>query len=130
VERMTLHVASLAQVAAQAAFSGDCDAWLAELRAYLTANRDYLVGFVERELPGIRITVPDATYLAWLDCSELVKSGKISGSLYHFFLKEAKVALNDGMAFGTGGEDFVRLNFGCPRATLQEGLERMKRVLG
>jgi cystathionine beta-lyase len=129
VERMTLHVASLAQVAAQAAFSGDCDAWLDELRAYLTANRDYLVGFVERELPGIRITVPDATYLAWLDCSELVKSGKISGSPYHFFLKEAKVALNDGMAFGTGGEGFVRLNFGCPRATLMEGLERIKKTL-
>jgi cysteine-S-conjugate beta-lyase len=129
VERMTLHVASLAQVAAQAAFSGDCDAWLDELRAYLTANRDYLVNFVKRELPGIQVSVPDATYLAWLDCNELVKSGKISGSPFDFFLKEARVALNDGAAFGTGGENFVRLNFGCPRGTLAEGLERMKKAL-
>ena len=129
VERMTLHVASLAQVAALAAFSGECDAWLNELRAYLTANRNYLVDFVKRELPGIRITVPDATYLAWLDCSELIKSGKISGSPFNFFLKETRVALNDGVAFGTGGEGFVRLNFGCPRATLAEGLERMKKAL-
>ena len=129
VERMTLHVASLAQVAALAAFSGDCDTWLDELRTYLTANRDYLVGFVERELPGIRSSVPDATYLAWLDCSELVKSGKISGSPFDFFLKKARVALNDGAAFGTGGEDFVRLNFGCPRQLLVDGLERMKMAL-
>jgi len=129
VEKMTLHVASLAQVAAQAAFSGECEAWLAELRTYLTANRDYLVDYVKRELPNLRLTVPEATYLAWLDCNELVKSGKISGSPYNFFLKEARVALNDGAAFGTGGEGFVRLNFGCPRATLAEGLERMKKAL-
>lgn len=130
VERMTLHVASLAQVAAQAAFSGECDTWLDELRAYLTANRDYLVSFVERELPGLQISLPDATYLAWLDCNELVKSGQIQGKPFDFFLKEARVALNDGAAFGTGGENFVRLNFGCPRATLKEGLERMKKALG
>ena len=129
VERMTLHVASLAQVAAQAAFSGECDGWLAELRVYLTANRDYLIGFVERELQGIQITIPDATYLAWLDCTELVESGKIKTSPYDFFLKEAKVALNDGAAFGSGGKNFVRLNFGCPREILIEGLERMKQAL-
>ena len=46
-----------------------------------------------------------------------------------FSLKNARVALNDGAAFGTGGEGFVRLNFGCPRATLQEGLERVKKAL-
>lgn len=129
VEHMTLHVASLAQVAALAAFSGECDGWLDELRAYLTANRDFVVGFVENEFPGIHISVPDATYLAWLDCNELVENGKIKSSPYDFFLKEAKVALNDGAAFGTGGKNFVRLNFGCPREILVEGLERMKKAL-
>ncbi len=124
MERMTLHVASLAQVAAQAAFSGQCDDWLTELRAYLTANRDFLVDFVEKELPGIRVSVPEATYLAWLDCTDL----NLTPSPYEFFLKEAKVALNDGAAFGTGGKDFVRLNFGCPRATLAEALQRMKKA--
>jgi cystathionine beta-lyase len=126
MERMTLHVASLAQVAALAAFSGDCDEWLAELRAYLTANRDYLVDFVAKELPGLRLTIPDATYLAWLDCSAL----NLAPTPYQFFLDKAKVALNDGAAFGTGGQGFVRLNFGCPRSTLQEALERMKTALG
>ena len=117
VERMTLHVASLAQVAAQAAFSGECDDWLVALRAYLTNNRDYLVDFVEKNLPGVQITIPQATYLAWLDC----RAAGISGNPYEFFLKEARVALNDGGAFGQGGEGFVRLNFGCPRPVLEEG---------
>ncbi len=129
VERMTLHVSSLAQVAAQAAFSGECDDWLSELLAYLTQNRDFLVNFVEQNLPGIQVTCPDSTYLAWLDCNELVASGKISGSPFEFFLKNAKVALNDGAAFGTGGDNFVRLNFGCPRETLQAGLERLQKAL-
>ncbi len=129
VNTMTLHVSSLAQVSAQAAFSGDCDAWLAELLAYLTENRNYLVDFVNNNLPGIRITNPQATYLAWLDCSELVNSGKIYRNPYEFFLKEAKVALNDGATFGNGGTNFVRLNFGCPRELLKEGLERMQKAL-
>lgn len=130
IERMTLHVASLAQVAAQAAFSGECEGWLTELRAYLTGNRDFLVEYLQRELPSIRMTVPEATYLAWLDCSALVASGQIQGKPSEFLLKNARVGLNAGSAFGTGGENFVRLNFGCPRATLLEGLERIKKALG
>ena len=129
IEQMAMHVNSLGLVAAQAAFSGACDDWLAALCVYLTANRDFLVEYVKRELNGIRVTVPEATYLAWLDCNELERSGRIKGSPYEFFLKEARVALNDGKEFGTGGEGFVRLNFGCPRKTLEEALERMKRAL-
>lgn len=129
VERMTLHVNSLGYVAAQAAFSGACDDWLTALRAYLKANRDFVVDFVRSELPGVRVTRPEATYLAWLDFSALVESGRISGSPYEFLLKNARVALNDGAAFGTGGRNFVRLNFGTPRATLEQALERMKAAL-
>ncbi len=130
VEKMTLHVASLAQVAAQAAFSGECDAWLVELLSYLTSNRDYLVKYVKENLPGISITNPQATYLAWLDCNELVQNKKISGNPYEFFLKNAEVALNNGAAFGTGGENFVRMNFGCPRELLTDGLERIRKSIG
>ena len=124
-----MHVNSLGLIGAQAAFSGECDGWLAALCAYLTSNRDFLVEYVQRELPGMRITFPAATYLAWLDCQPLLESGAISGVPSEFFLKQARVALNNGTDFGPGGEGFVRLNFGCPRATLQEGLERMKESL-
>ena len=129
LQRMTLHVSSLGQTAALAAFSGACDGWLEELNASLCANRDFAVRTIESELPGLRTSVPEATYLLWLDCSQLVQNGRIKGSPYDFFLKEAKVALNDGKPFGTGAENFVRLNFGCPRSTLEEALERMKKAL-
>jgi len=126
VECMAMHVSSPGLAAAQVAFSGVCDEWLAALCAYLRANRDVAVDFIRNEMPGIRTTVPEATYLAWLDCSELVHSGKISSTPQEFFLNSAKVALNEGRDFGTGGEGFIRLNFGCPRATLVEALARMK----
>ena len=128
-EQLAMHVNSLGLVAAQAAYSEACDDWLRDLRVYLTGNRDFLVEYVKREFNGIRVTVPEATYLARLDCNELVNSGRINGSPYGFFLKQAKVALNEGNEFGSGGEGFVRLNFGCPRAMLEVGLERMGAAL-
>jgi cysteine-S-conjugate beta-lyase len=130
VECMAMHVSGPGLAAAQVAFSGACDGWLAALRTYLTANRDFLVEFVREELPDIRTTVPDATYLAWLDCNTLVTSGKMAGTPHEFFLKLGKVALNEGRDFGAGGEGFVRLNFGCPRTSLVEVLTRMKSALG
>jgi cystathionine beta-lyase len=130
VERMALHVNSLGLAAAGAAFSGQCDNWLTELRAYLTANRDFLAETIASDFPGIRTTRPDATYLAWLDCNQLVQAGKITTPPHKFFLEKARVALNDGKEFGSGGEGFVRLNFGCSRQTLVEALTRMKASLG
>lgn len=102
------------------------DDWLRELLIYLAANRDYAVDYIAQYLPGVRSTVPEATYLLWLDCRET----EINGNPHQFFLKHAGVALNDGSTFGPGGKGFVRLNFGCPRTTLREGLERMRTALG
>jgi cystathionine beta-lyase len=128
-EEMVMHVNSMGLAAAQAAFSGECDDWLAALNLYLRGNRDFLIDALRDNPGGIRSTLPEATYLAWLDCNELVRSGRISGTPYEFFLKEARVALNEGREFGPGGEGFVRLNFGCPRNTLAEALRRMMNVL-
>jgi cystathionine beta-lyase len=114
----------LGLVAACAAYQHGGD-WLRELLLYLATNRDYVTDFVTRYLPGVRVTVPEATYLAWLDCRE----GGISGNPHEFFLQQAGVALNDGATFGPGGEGFVRLNFACPRTLLAEGLERMRAAL-
>ena len=110
--------------AAMAAYT-EADGWLAELSAYLTANRDTMVAYLAENMPQLRTTVPEATYLAWIDCRE----AGIEGSPYTFFLEHAKVGLNDGAAFGPGGEGFVRMNMACPRETLLEGLERMRRAL-
>jgi len=124
MEHMTLHVNSLGLIAAQSAFSGDCDEWLAELRLHLKANRDFVVEFIEQSIPEIRTTVPDATYLSWFDCTSLQVPDP-----YTFFLNKAKVALNDGAKFGTGGSGFVRFNFGTSRGYVAEGLERMRKAI-
>jgi cystathionine beta-lyase len=125
VFKMGFHVASPGFTAARVAYSGKCDAWLEALRKYLTANRDFLLEYVVDYMPGVRVTMPEATYLAWLDCSGL----KLKPSPYEFFLKKAKVALSDGKKFGKNSRQFVRLNFGTPRRILEEGLERMRNAL-
>ena len=118
------HINILGFTAALAAYR-DCEAWLTALLGYLTANRDYLLAFVQHHLPGIRATCPEATYLAWLDC----RQAKIPGNPHALLLEQAKVACNDGATFGPGGEGFIRLNFGCPRSLLAEGLERVRSAL-
>lgn len=115
---------SLGAVAALAAYT-DGHAWLAELCRYLTANRDTLVAYLAAHMPYLRTTVPDASYLAWIDC----RAAGITGSPHAFFLDHAKVALSDGATFGPGGDGFVRMNLACPRTTLIEGLERMRHAL-
>jgi len=113
-------VNAMGLIGAEAAYR-DGQSWLDQLLAYLHANREFLSDFVRREMPEIRMRKPEGTYLAWLDCREL----KVD-SPYEFFLQHARVALNDGRTFGTGGTGFVRLNFGCPRSILEEALSRMK----
>ena len=103
----------------------DSGEWLEQVLAYLKGNYDFLRGYAAGNWPGVRMTRMEGTYLAWLDCRE----AGIPGNPFEFFLKEAKVALNDGPEFGKGGEGFVRLNFACPRKLLAEALERMTAAL-
>jgi len=104
----------------------DGQPWLDELLRYLEANRDFLVDYVRSRLPGVATAPPEATYLAWLDCRD---ARLPDDDPYAFFLDRARVALNDGRAFGRGGAGFVRLNFACPRTILVEALERMRHAL-
>jgi cystathionine beta-lyase len=104
----------------------DGQPWLDELLRYLEANRDFLVQYVRAHLRGVEVGVPEGTYLAWLDCRQ---AGLPGHDPYTFFLEKARVGLNDGVTFGRGGAGFVRLNFGCPRPMLADGLERMRKAL-
>ncbi|MCS6835826.1 MAG: PatB family C-S lyase [Anaerolineae bacterium] len=124
MQGMGLHVNVLGAVAGEAAYRSGDD-WLKAVLTYLRANRDHLVDFVLQHLPQLRITVPQATYLAWLDCRNLA----IDGDAHSVFLKRARVAVNPGTFFGSAGTGFVRLNFACSRATLDEALERLRAAL-
>lgn len=122
---MSIEMSSVGLTAARVAFGGKADAWLRAANRYLKSNRDFVLKFIEENIPAIRTTKPDATYLLWLDCSAL----NLKPTPYEFFLKEAKVALSDGGRFGKGSEQFVRLNYGTSRKRLVDGLERMRRAL-
>jgi cystathionine beta-lyase len=115
----------LAVAAALAAYRDSQD-WLDQALSYLEANRDFLGQYVRERLPMLHANSPEATYLTWLDCRQ---AGIPEITPCDFFLNKARVAVNDGASFGPGGEGFVRVNFGCPRATLVEALERMKVAL-
>jgi cystathionine beta-lyase len=99
--------------------------WLDALLRYLEANRDFVFEYVNTQLQGVTVWKPEGTYLAWLDC----RNAGLPGSPHEFFLGHARVALNDGATFGRGGEGFVRLNFACPRQTLERALDRMGNAL-
>jgi cystathionine beta-lyase len=106
-------------VACEAAYR-DGEPWRLALLEYLRGNRDYLVDFIDREMPGVRIEAPiEATYLAWLNVSDL---GLTSPAKY---FEDNGVGLSDGFPFGATPGRNLRINFGCPRSTLAEGLSRM-----
>lgn len=116
-------VTTLGFAACEAAYR-DCEPWRQELLGYLRGNRDYLLEAVARELPGVRVEAPvEATYLLWLDVSELGQSNPAATFEQH------GVGLSDGAMFGAAKGSHLRLNFGCPRATLVEAVRRMKRAL-
>jgi len=115
------HVNILGSQAALAAYQ-DGGEWLNQLLNYLTINRDYLQKFVKDNFLDAQISPIEGTYLAWID----FRKTKIAENPFLFFLKNARVALNDGSTFGPGGDGFVRLNFGCSMTTLITALDRMK----
>jgi cystathionine beta-lyase len=96
--------------------------WLDQLLAYLQGNWEFLQNYFEKFIPRIRLTVPEGTYLAWLDCRAL---GLDDAGLRAWMYKRARVAMNEGHTFGEQGRGFVRLNFACPRATLEEIARRI-----
>jgi cystathionine beta-lyase len=107
-------------VAASVAAYRDAGDWLRRLVEHLDANRHLLATLLRREAPEIDARLPEATFLAWLDCSALGLADPA-----RFFLDHARVALSDGPPFGTGSEQFVRLNFATSPAVLTRIVEAM-----
>ena len=118
---MGVHVNTLGFEAAYGAYTGGGE-WLEQLLAYLKANRDFAIDFIQTNMPQIKTTIPVATYLLWMD----MRAFSIEGSPAEFIKEEGKVIFNDGTFFGPAGDGFVRMNFGCPRSTLEDGLNRLK----
>lgn len=97
--------------------------WLDEMLRYVEDNIDYMQQYIRRYMPQLNMMRPQASYLVFLDMRGLNMTNK---QLSDFFINDVRMAVNMGALFGDGGSGFVRLNVGCPRATLHEALERIK----
>lgn len=114
-----------ALAATRAAYTG-CDEWIDGLKAYLVDNRDFVYAYVKANMPKIKVTPLDATYLMWLDCRALgMEQQEMMNAIF-----AAGVKVNDGLFFGELGRGFIRLNIGCPKAQLKAALDRLAKVLG
>lgn len=115
---------TLGYTVAEAAYRGGGE-WLEQALSYLKANHDFIQEYVAQNLPKARLTTNEGTYLAWIDFSAY----NLPDSPFNFFLERAKVAFNNGVTFGEENEQFIRLNFGCPRVTLEEALDKVCEAL-
>ncbi|WP_191017190.1 MalY/PatB family protein [Treponema zioleckii] len=100
--------------------------WFDAVKAYIAENVAFVSDFVAEHLPGVRLTPHEGTYLVWLDFSG---TGLSTDELEDKIVGEAKLWLDSGRIFGKSGNGFQRINVACPRATLNEALERIRKVL-
>lgn len=114
-----------APIAIIAAFTKG-EEWRRQLISYIEGNILFLEDYLSRNIPQIKPIRPQATFLVWLDCSGL---GLDHERLVDLFVNKAHLALNDGEMFGLGGEGFMRLNTGTPRAILAKALEQLKEAV-
>jgi len=114
----------LSITAVKAAYT-QCDDWLAQLIDYLDANFLFMQDFLEQNLPEISFTIPEGTYLGWIDFS---RYGLTDQELATVLIERGNVLLEGGTIFGPEGTGFQRMNVACPRKTLEEGLLRIAKA--
>ena len=120
--RLHLSGINMMGLAALEAAYTKCGPWLDEALAYLEKNRDLTEKFLRDQMPAVRLKHPEGTYIFWLDFRAY---GLKNRDLMDILTNRAGVALNDGAKFGASGEGFARLNVGCPRSQLEDGLVRI-----
>lgn len=115
----------MGMAACQAAYEAGAD-WLEQLKQYLAGNLAYVRQFLREKLPDIALIEPEGTYLVWLD---LRKLGLTEQQQRQLIVQDAKLWLDTGTLFGQGGEGFERINIACPRATIEQAMQRLERAV-
>lgn len=100
--------------------------WLDELLVYIRGNMELVANYAQEHLPELKVVIPEATYLLWIDFRGM---GMSHEDLNRFLVQEAKLGLNSGAAFGKEGEGFMRMNLACTRATVHEALSRLHKAV-
>ncbi|MCK5779532.1 MAG: pyridoxal phosphate-dependent aminotransferase [Psychrilyobacter sp.] len=99
------------------------DEWLEELLDHIRGNIDYAVEYIRKNIPKLKVSKPEATYLLWIDFRSLELSGE---EIKEIMLTKGRVALTMGSAFKM--EKYARMNVACPRYMLEDGLTRLKKA--
>ena len=122
-----IYVGNIFGEAASIACYTQGDEWLGQLLDYLYENIVYVQNYLRENLPQIKTFRHEATYLMWLDFSDL---GLTHEELSQRLVGTARLALNDGAIFGDEGKCHFRLNVACPRTTLEETMRRLSATFG
>lgn len=102
------------------------DKWMDAVIEYIRENRDYVVEYIEKNIPEIKCRKQDGTYLMWLDFSGLNMAQE---DIVDMLINRAKVALNDGSIFGEEGIGWFRLNVATQRANVVKTLENIHEAI-
>jgi cystathionine beta-lyase len=103
-----------------------CADWLGELIEYIAANHQFAADFLEENVPKVRKIKAEATYLGWLDFRQ---SGLGQDEIMDRLVNIGGVGLYGGTEFGLQGEAFFRMNLGCPRSRLEQGLQGIQKAM-
>jgi len=101
-----------------------CENWLDELLVYLEKNKDYLISYINKNIPELKVIEPEATYLLWINTSKLnINSTNLAKKLEDL----GKLRIISGITYGKNGDNFFRINIACSFETLKDGLNRLKK---
>jgi cystathionine beta-lyase len=113
---------TMGQLAMEAAYTHGAS-WVDELMSLIEDHYHYVKDTFEKEIPELKVVSSEGTYLLWVDCSGLGFDDE--KELRDFFVNEARVGLNAGIDYGEDGKHFMRMNIGCPKETLEDGVQRI-----
>ncbi|MDR2010449.1 MAG: PatB family C-S lyase [Bacteroidales bacterium] len=102
------------------------DNWRKEMLKYVEGNIEYVIDYINKYIPQIKAMAPQASFLIWLDFSEL---GIPAENLTSFIVDKAGLALNDGRMFGPGGENHMRINVACPKIKVENAMQKLKKAI-
>lgn len=97
--------------------------WFIEVTKYIEENMEFAMDYITTNIPKIKFTKPEGTYLLWLDCREL---NMTQDELVSFFINDAKLALNNGTTFGEEGTGYMRMNIASPKSVIEQALKQLE----
>jgi cystathionine beta-lyase len=112
-------------VAVEAAYSGGAK-WLEALKEYIEDNLNFVCGEIHKRIPELSVTMPEGTYLLWIDCNGL---GLTDEALARFMAEKAGLALGAGISYGQEGSGYMRMNAACSRSVLEQALGKLEEAV-